>query len=285
MSVTIQPLGETLGARITGVDLSADLPGEVFHRIYRAYLDRHLIAIPGQRLTEERLIAFSRRIGPLESHVLSQYHHPHYPEIMVLSNVVENGKPLGSADAGSYWHSDISYKARPSRATVLYALEIPAEGGDTLFADMVAAYEALPAELRRQLDGLSALHDYSTRNDRLAREKGIRAPLTDAQRAATPAVLHPAIRTHPESGRKALYVNPGFTVQLEGVTPSESRETLSRVFDHCLRDEFRLRYRWAAGDVVLWDNAAVMHCATAGRLLPTEHRTLWRTIVSGGTPY
>lgn len=166
MSVTIQPLGETLGARIAGVDLSADLPGEVFHRIDRAYLDRHPIAIPGQRLTEERLIDFSRRIGPLESQVLSQYHHPHSPEIRVLSNVVKYGKPLGAADAGLYRHSDISFKARPSRATMLYALEVPGEGGDTLFADMVAAYEALPAELRRRLDGRSALHDYSARNNR-----------------------------------------------------------------------------------------------------------------------
>ncbi|MCZ6748291.1 MAG: TauD/TfdA family dioxygenase, partial [SAR324 cluster bacterium] len=125
--------------------------------------DRHSRAAP----TEERLIDFSRRIGPLESHVLSQYHHPHCPEIRVLSKVVENGKPLGSADADSYRHSDISYKARPSRATVLYALEVPGEGGDTHFADTVADHEALSAELRRRLDGRSALHDYNSRNDRL----------------------------------------------------------------------------------------------------------------------
>ncbi len=281
----IPPQRGRLGARIEGADLSSWPNEGEFAAIYDAYLQHHVISIPGQRLTSEQLLAASRRSGELEPHVLSQYHHPQHPLILVLSNIVEHGKPLGLADAGTYWHSDLSYKARPSRATMLYALEVPDEGGDTLFADLTAAYEALPVAMQRRLKGLRAVHNYGYRSDRLAREAGIRAPLTEAQRQATPDAVHPVVRTHPETGRKAIYINPGFTVRILGLAEADSEALKAELFAHCGQERFILRYRWQAGDVVLWDNAAVMHAATTLELPPHKRRLIWRTIIGGGEPF
>lgn len=279
----VQPLGRTFAARLVGVDVTR-LDEEAFARLRQAFLEHHVISIPGQGLLPQTLLAFSRRLGPLERHVLRRYHHPEHPEIIVLSNVREGDAPKGLADAGTYWHSDNSYKARPSAVTVLYALEVPEAGGDTLFTDMVAAYDDLPGALKQRLEGRRAVHDYAWRNDELARELGIREPLSEAQRRETPPVSHPVVRTHPVTGRKALYVNPGFTRCIEGLPEAESRSLLEEVFGHCLQERYRFRYRWRPGDLVLWDNAAVMHSATTRDLDPARRRTLWRTIVSGDAP-
>ncbi|HUJ73510.1 MAG TPA: TauD/TfdA family dioxygenase [bacterium] len=278
-------LGPALGARIGGVNLSQRLDAATWAVIHRAYLDQHVVSIPGQHLTIEQLLEFSRRFGPLEAHVLNQYHHPRYPEILMLSNVVEGGKPVGLADAGTYWHSDISYKARPSRGTILYALEVPDEGGDTLFCNMEAAYDALPEDMKARLQGLKAVHNYEYRHSQVAKETGLRAPLTEEQRRATPDVVHPVIRTHPETGRRAIYINPGFTVRILGMTEQESEALKRQVFEHCLQERFQYRYKWQVGDVLIWDNASVMHAATTRDLPASKRRTLWRTIISGEEPF
>jgi taurine dioxygenase len=280
----IERLGPTCGVRIEGVD-AANLDDATFAEIRRLFLENYVVALRGQSLNEEQVIALSRRFGPLEPHVLKEFHHGAHPEILMLSTVTEAGKPKGLADAGSYWHSDVSYKAKPSRASGLYAVEVPEEGGDTLFCDMVAAYEALPEATKRRLHGLKAAHDYEHRMKLQVAAFGVRKPLTEEQKRETPEVLHPVVRTHPETGRKALYVNPGFTVRIEGLSERESEALKEELFAHCLQDRFRFAYKWRAGDALIWDNACVMHKATVTELPPGSRRTMWRTIVSGDAPF
>lgn len=285
-SLNIGTLNAGFGAEIKGVDLSAALENsEVMSAIESAFLQHHVVTIREQVLDVNEVVELSRRFGPLEPHVLDRFHHPETPLVLVLSNRVDaNGRALGLRDAGSFWHSDVSFKARPAKATLLYAIEVPEEGGDTLFCNMIAAFEALPEKLKRDLEGRTAVHDYAHR-DRVAHRTGTQPRLDRENLSRVPPVRHPVIRRHPVTGRKALYVNPTYTVRIEGMTAAESDALLKEIFDHCLEDRFRMRYRWRAGDVVVWDNAAVMHAATTQNLDPSHHRTLWRTIIVGGPVY
>lgn len=280
----IEQLGETFLARIHDVDLSIPLDGAELAEVEAAWLTYRVLAFPEQDLTETQLLDFSRHFGPLEKHVLNDFHHSTHPEILMLSTVVEAGKPKGLGDAGSYWHSDISYKAKPSRGSALYGVEIPEEGGDTLFCDLAAAHDELPEAMKARLKGLTAAHNYHHRTRLQVEAKGIRGELTAAQKAETPEVHHPVIRTQPETGRKAIFVNPGFTVRIEDMPEAESDRLLEEIYAHCLRERFCYRYKWRKGDVVTWDNAVSMHRATVLELPPGSRRTMWRTIISGDTP-
>lgn len=282
-SIEIRRLGKSFGAEIRGVDL-----GTVRHdpktvaALESAFLEHHVVAVRDQKLEVDDVVAVSRCFGPLEPHVLGQYHHPDTPLVLVLSNRVDKeGRPLGLRDAGSFWHSDVSFKATPAKATLLYALEVPDEGGDTLFCNMMAAYDALPDQRKRELEGAMAVHDYANR-DRVAHRTGTQPRLDTEHLQTVPPVRHPVIRTHPVSGRKAIYVNPTYTVRIEDMEPARSDAVLQEIYDHCLTERFQMRYRWQPGDVVIWDNAAVMHAATTQNLDPAKHRTLWRTIIVGG---
>ncbi len=281
--LNIETLDAGLGAEITGIDLSAALENtEVMAAIESAFLEHHVVAIRDQKLDVNDVVEVSRRFGPLEPHVLDRFHHPETPLVLVLSNRVDaNGRALGLRDAGSFWHSDVSFKERPAKATLLYAIEVPEQGGDTLFCDMMAAYEALPEPTKQEIDGLMAVHDYANR-DRVAHRTGTQPRLDRENLRRVPPVRHPVVRRHPVTGRKALYVNPTYTVRIEGMETGRSDALLKWIFDHCLEERFRMRYRWRAGDVVIWDNAAVMHAATTQNLDPSLHRTLWRTIIVGG---
>ncbi len=281
--LNIETLNSGFGAEITGLDLSVALEKpEVMALIESAFLEHHVVAIRDQKLDVNEVVEVSRRFGPLEPHVLDRFHHPETPLVLVLSNRVDaNGRALGLRDAGSFWHSDVSFKQRPARATLLYAIEVPEQGGDTLFCNMIAAFEALPEELKQDLDGRFAVHDYANR-DRVAHRTGTKPRLDAENLQRVPPVRHPVVRRHPLTGRKALYVNPTYTVRIEGLPSKESDAMLERIFEHCLDDRFQMRYRWRGGDVVIWDNAAVMHAATTQNLNPSLHRTLWRTIIVGG---
>jgi len=277
--IAIQPLSPALGAEIRGVDLSVAPDEATFAQIRDAFHAHSVILFRGQRLTEEQHIAFSRRFGPLEIHVAKQYLLPGHPEIVVLSNVVENGKPKGIEDAGRYWHSDLSYMRKPSLGSLLYALEVPEAGGDTLFASMYAAYDALPAELKRRIAGLKAIHRYGDRWQKDAAQGRARAALSEAERAATPDAIHPVVRVHPATGRPALYVNEGFTVGIVGMAEDESRVLLDELFEFSTRAEFTYRHHWKKGDLLFWDNRAVVHSATSYD--PRTVRHLHRTTVAG----
>lgn len=277
MAATVKSFPGGFGAEIVGVDLSRPPDEATRDAIYQAFLNHRVVAIRGQTLMPEHVIAASRIFGhDLEPHLFKRYHHPETPLLMVLSNRTDDGKPTGLADAGSFWHSDVSYKPNPAKATMLYAVEVPEEGGDTLFCDLTAAYDALPETMKKRLRGLKAVHNYAHTPRDLFYSGEVTAP---------PDCLHPVVRTHPETGRKAIYINPAYTVRIEGLAVDESEALKQDIFDHCLQDRFRMRYKWRAGDVVAWDNAALMHAATTKGLDPDRHRTIWRTIISGGPTF
>jgi taurine dioxygenase len=274
MTIEVRPLAGGIGAEVLGVDLKA-VDDTARETIYRAFLDNPVIAIRGQDgLSTADVLAASRILGPeLESHLFTRYHHPDEPLVMVLSNRVDDGgKEKGLKDAGSFWHSDVSYKEIPAKATLLYALEVPDEGGDTLFCDMAKAYDGLSAEMKTRLQDLRAVHNYAHTPREIFRSGEVKPP---------PDCVHPVIRTNPETGRKAIYINPSYTVRIEGLDAAESEALKAEIYAHCLKDEYCARYKWRAGDVVAWDNGSSMHAATTDKLDASKHRTLWRTIVSG----
>lgn len=277
----IEPLSPTIGARITGVDLNR-LDDDTFRAIEEAWTRHKVVGIAGQSLTPAAFHAFACRLGRPQPHVLDAYHHAANPDIMVLSNVIEpDGRRRGLADGGSYWHSDYSYKELPAKATLLYSLECPADGGDTHFLDMEEAYAALPERIRRRIEPLWAVHNYEYRHRQQITQHGVRTELSAQQRALTPDVRHPVVRRHPASGRPALYLNPGFTVRLEGVPQEESDSLLAEIFDIVLKPERVFAYKWSLGDVAFWDNRCVMHSATQGH---RQNRTLWRITVLAEPP-
>lgn len=279
----IRPLDAPLGAEVLGLDLSRPVEADDFARIHRAHLDHHLLVFRSQRITPAQQIAFSRRFGPLQIHVLRQFQLAGHPEILVVSNVVENGQPIGLGDAGHFWHSDLSYKERPSLGSMLHAQELPAEGGDTLFANMHTAWDSLPAHLKRAVDGRRAEHTYLKQYEALRQRSPWRPKLTDDQLAEVQPVLHPVVRTHPETGRKALFVSEHFTTRIDGLPEDESRELLDALFAHSVRPEHVYRHVWQAHDMVFWDNRSLMHLAAG---CPDHlRRRLNRTTIEGDLPF
>ena len=282
----VTPLGPYAGARIDGLDLSAPLEAAAFAALEDAF-DRHgVVAISDQRLDEPALIAFSRRLGELEINVASSFRHPQYAHVNILSNKRKaDGTLLGAPDAGEGWHTDMSYNALPARASILYALEVPMRGGepigDTLFASMTAAYEALPPALQMRLEGLEAVHHFAKFYDYMIRERGSpRAPLTAAERAAKPPVTHPMVVRHPHTGRKCLYADPGYSIEVVGLPPEESKGLLEFLFAFLTQAAFQYRHKWRVGDVLMWDNISTIHMATGG-YAAHEPRLMWRTQVRG----
>ena len=285
----IRPSGVALGAEVLGLDLARPLDEASFARISDAF-DRHAVLVfRGQNLTPEQHIDFSRRFGPLQVNVRSEFNRQGYPEIYIVSNVLVDGKPIGSRDAGRYWHSDICYVQKPSRCSLLYGHEIPMRDGvalgDTMFASTTAAYDALPDDLKRRLVGLRAANSYNAMYERKVQDFGLRPPLTAETRAQYPAdAVHPVIRTHPRTGRKSIYVCEGYTTHIEGVSEAESRALLTALFEQVVRPEFVYRHRWRVGDLVMWDNCATQHKVSFDYELPLRRR-LERTTVEGDVPY
>ncbi|WP_370467212.1 TauD/TfdA dioxygenase family protein [Caballeronia sp. BR00000012568055] len=272
-----------LGAEVVGLDLSRPLSAEDFARIHRAHLDHHVLVFRDQRITPDQQVEFSRRFGPLQIHVLQQFGLAGHPEVLIVSNIKENGKPIGLGDAGHFWHSDLSYKDKPSLGSMLHAQELPSEGGDTLFANMHAAYDALPSDLRDAVAGLKAEHTYLARYAELQKRSPWRPNLTAEQIAEVKPVVHPVVRTHPETGRKALFVSEHFTTRIVGVSDEESRALLDALFAHSVKPEFVYRHQWAERDMVFWDNRSLMHLAAG----TPDHlrRKLFRTTIEGDTPF
>jgi taurine dioxygenase len=215
--------------------------------------------------------------------VLRNFQLASNPEVLIISNIIEDGKPIGLGDAGHFWHSDLSYKETPSLGSMLHAQELPAEGGDTLFANMHLAWDTLPAALRNAVQGARAEHSYVAQYEELRRRSPFRPALTQAQIDEVRPVLHPVVRTHPETGRKALFVSEHFTTRIVGIPEDESRAMLAELFAHSVLPEHVYRHRWAPHDMVFWDNRSLMHLAGG----TPEHlrRKLYRTTIEGDTPF
>ena len=284
MGLSVKKSGAALGAEID-YDLSRDTDERQFREIEAAFHDNIVVMFRGQTMSKARHVEFSRRFGELEIHIVKKYLLPDHPEILRISNIRDdNGELIGLADAGFTWHTDTSYLQRPSRCSLLHAQEVPVRDGqalgDTVFTNTIAAYEALPDAMKRELAGKKAIHRYSERK-RIANSP--RPKLTKAQLDATPDVAHPIVRTHHATGRKALYVTEGECVGIEGMPDDEARPLISELHDHCIRPEFQYRHKWQVGDLLMWDNATSMHLAICDYQLP-ERRLMYRTTVIGDVP-
>jgi taurine dioxygenase len=290
-SFELRPSGAPIGAEILGLDLARPLDDATFAAIGAAFDRYSVLAFRGQSLTPAQQIAFSRRFGPLQVNVRSEFNKPGHPEIFIVSNVEVDGKPIGSRDAGRYWHSDLCYLEKPSKCSLLYALEVPtrADGtvlGDTLFASVWAAYDALPEATRRRLDGLRAANGYNFMYDRKVEDFGLRPALSDAERATKYPrdAVHPVVRTHPTTGRKCLYVCEGYTHRILDIPEDDSRALLDELFAHVVKPAFVYRHKWQVGDLLMWDNAAVQHKVSFDYAPPLRRR-LERCTVEGSVPY
>ena len=266
MSFDIRPLSDAIGAEIIGLDAGQPLDDAVFAAIHKAHLDHQVLVFRGQSLTPQQQIHFSKRFGPLDAHPTQATNHPDgYPEILTVSTRTENGKDVGLRNAGPQWHSDLAYRERPALGSMLYALELPDSGGNTGFANMIAAYDALPAPLRNAIDGKRAIFS--------SKREGTERP-------------HPAIRTHPETGAKSIFVNPQLTTGIEGMDDADAAALLADLYAHCAEERFIYWHRWEPGDLVFWDNRCVLHIADHSRLDdPTYIRHMHRTTIAGDVPY
>jgi taurine dioxygenase len=282
-SFQVELFDAPLGAAIVGLDLSRELPQPEFERLHRAHLDHHLLVFRDQRITPRQQVDFSRRFGPLQIHVLRNFQLASQPEVLVISNIIEDGQPIGLGDAGHFWHSDLSYKETPSLGSMLHAQELPAEGGDTLFANMHLAWDSLPAALRSAVEGARAEHSYLAQYEELRRRSPYRPALTQAQIDEVKPVVHPVVRTHPETGRRALFVSEHFTTRIVGLPDDESRALLAELYAHSVRPEHVYRHRWQPHDMVFWDNRSLMHLA--GGTPDHMRRKLYRTTIEGDAPF
>lgn len=270
------------GAEITGLDCGREIDEETFASVRRAFLDHCVVVFRDQNLTPDQHIAFSKRWGDLKGHILKQYLLPGYDKLLVISNKRDDdGEPVGIEDAGRYWHTDVSYEDVPPMGSLLYGLEVPPDGGDTLFANQYLAYDSLPQDLKSKITGLKARHRFNYTQIQET-EGSTRKPLTEEQQKQLVGAVHPIVRTHPETGRKALYVNPGFTVSLESLDDTESRAVLEDLFACATQADVIYRHTWRQGDLVMWDNRCLMHHATP---YPSHYiRHMHRTTVAGTKP-
>ena len=277
----VVPSGQSLGATIEGADLAKPLASSDFELIDGSLGKYGVLRFPRQQLSGRQLRDFSARLGELEINVASgPYQEPGVPEVMILSNIVEGGKPIGLADAGQGWHTDMSYSRTIAFANVLYGIKIPRRDGKALgatqFSNMHAAYEGLAREMKKDLEGKTVLHNFEKFWEMMRREKGSkRLPLTEAQRKSKPPVSHPIFLTHPITGRKVLYANPGYAVRINELPEKESDEVLAQLFAHQLKPEYLYTFHWQEGDVLLWEDIGTIHNAIAD-YGPDEHRLIKR---------
>ncbi len=281
-SLTIHPSCAPLGAEIVGVDLAADVDEPMFQAIEDAYNTHNVIVVRHQHLTPEHLLRFARRFGPLERSPRTQYALPGYPDILLLSNILDaHGHPIGNAEAGLTWHTDLSYTATPPRGSLLYAVEVPTnvQGealGETWFVSTAAAYEALPPAMQQRLQGLRAIHRGGAKQ--YAPGSTLAAAVQDL-----PDVIHPVIRTHPITGRHAIYVRAGECVDIVGMPEAEALALIAELSDFVTQPAFLYRHQWQVGDVLMWDNCCAQHRAIKDYALP-QRRLMYRVTVNGTVP-
>ncbi len=270
----LRPLSAALGVAIIGVDLSEEIDAHSFAQIRDAWHRNLVILLRGQELSEEDQVRFAEKFGPPAVIHTKQFVRNH-PAVMLISNIREDGKPIGALPDGEmHFHTDQCHQERPAMASMLYALEVPSTGGNTLFANGYMAYETLPDGIKRRIEGRKALNAYDY--DTAAMKRGTRLA------EGVPSYVHPVVRTHPATGRKALYVNRLMTVRIEGLPAQESDELLATLFDHQERREFIYEHLWRAGDLLMWDNRCTLHARTD--FSPNERRLMRRVTILGEKP-
>ena len=272
--IEFTPLSPLFGVETSAVDLSRPLPEASFKQLEQAFYTNQVLALRGQNITAAQFLAFARRIGPPQPHVIDQFHHPDDSNILILSNVKKHGQPTGLQDAGSYFHTDYSYLAVPARATTLYSRVVPKVGGDTLFANQQSAYDDLPEAMKRRIAPLLAIHHYGNRHDIDETSRTAASVLNDEQKAKMPVITHRIARLHPVTGRKALYAVSGSSFGIVGMPDDEARDLLDELAAFSTQPKYQLRFKYGVGDIVVWDNAALLHSATL--IDPADARTLWR---------
>lgn len=289
-TIEIRPADAPLGAEVRGVDLSRPMGDAAFAAIEQAYARHGVLFFRDQDLTKRQLVDVTARIGEVYIYPFDDYADADHPEVLILSNIQDaDGRNIGLADAGSTWHTDNSYMKEPPRGSLLHAREIPhdADGhalGDTLFSSAAAAYDDLPAEMKRLLEGRTTTHSYEGKQRlRMAEGKYKRKPLTADVIARVPPVDHPVIRTHEQSGRKCIYVVPGECQGISGLPDDEAAAILDDLAERCTRPEYVYRHRWRQGDLLMWDNCLVQHLAIQDYALP-QRRMMWRTTIRGCVP-
>ena len=294
MTLSIVKRSEALGAEIRGVDLSQSVSEDVFEEIRAAWYEHLVLVFPDQQLTNEQHIEFSARFGPLEVHPSGKYVLKDYPELLLLTNKKnDKGGYVSLRDGGSVWHSDLSYMGEPSLGSLLYGIDIPEIGGDTEWANMYFAYEALPKTLKKRVEGLRAIHQFDQNdNPRLGPPPGMTVDEMKGSiwekkspeiKARTPDVVHPIVRVHPETDRKALFVNRRFTTFVVDMEADEGESLLLDLFEYAERPEHIYRHKWNKHDLVVWDNRCTIHLACGG--FPDEQiRTMQRATVRGEVP-
>ena len=277
--LNLEPLGTTLGARVTGIDLARPLSDTEFADVLRALARFHVLCFPRQPIDAEQLREFSSRFGALQASAAKVPGEPGMPEVSILSNIVENGRAIGIPDAGQDWHTDMTYNRVVGFVNVLVAVKVPMRDGKALgatqFTNTQAAYEDLPVDVKTRLAHATATHDWNNFHE-LMRAKGSKRPaLTAEQRALRPPVSHPLFLTHPLSGCKVIYANPGFTVGIDGFDDADSRRTLAALFAHVLDPKYRYVHEWSVGDVLLWEHIGTWHYAVPD-YRADEHRLMKR---------
>lgn len=284
MAIEVIPTGAALGAEVRGLDLTQPLSPETFDAIQQAWYDHTVLLFRGQKLSDDDLINFSRHFGeldiaPASGTDMAGAQEKSRPEIWIISNVVENGKPIGAlGDKEAEWHTDMSYVDEPPMASVLHSLEIPAKGGDTSFANMYKALETLPAELRREIEGRMCNHDSSTTS--VGELRAGAGAVLDVR--AAPGAKHPMIRTHPATGGKALYLGRRLNAYIPSLDLEASEKLLDALWAHCMRPEFAWTHRWRVGDLLIWDNRAAIHRRDSFN--GAERRVMHRTQIKGDRP-
>jgi len=272
------PITDTIGTEVRGVDVT-DLSARDFDRIYAAWVDTTILLIRGQRMTPREHVEFSRRFGDVVSYTRPKFGAQEHPEILVLSNILRDGQPIGSPYSGRVWHTDGHYLTEPPAGSMMYAIEVPPVGGDTSFANMFAAYEALPELTRKRLEGLRVV--ISRVQSRPYNYPDRPAP-TAAQLAEWVDVSHPIVRAHEVSGRLALYAGGNVPWRIEGMPEHESAPLVTFVQEFTVQPRFTYRHRWAPGDIILWDNRSAMHRASPYD--EVNHRRLMHRTTIYGTP-
>jgi taurine dioxygenase len=278
--ITFSALTPHIGSEVAGLDFGQPVSDADLAALEQELANRCVVVARGQDLAPEQLIAFSRRLGPLEDHVLSNFCLPGHKEIFVVSNIVENGEHIGAFGGSKEYHSDLAYLDKPSLGSVFQCLECPDDGGETAFVSLSAAYGALPAARRDWLAKQRAVFDYVWQYEQLHTE---RPALTEAQKSRVPPVAHPAVRTHPVNGRASMFLCEIWIRRFEGMADDESQKLVAKLIAFATRPEFTYVHRWAPGDVIIWDNRNSMHKACSFDEANSRRR-MHRTTITGTRP-